>query len=95
MRRLLKAKLIGECRDEEDRRRMRVFITEKGRMELMKVFPALWKSAAILSGVLSLQEKESFLQTSDKLCNFHKDIFVNSKDDEIDGLMLKLPTAQS
>ena len=44
MRRLLKAKLIGERRDEEDRRRMRVFITEKGRAELKKVFPGLWIS---------------------------------------------------
>lgn len=91
MRRLLKAKLIGERRDEEDRRRMRVFITEKGRAELMKFFPELWKSAMLLSGTLSPHEKESFLQTSDKLCNFHKDIFVNSKEDELDNLMEKLP----
>ena len=91
MNRLLKAKLIGERRDEEDRRRMRVFITEKGRAELMKVFPDLWKSATILSGILSPYEKESFLQTSDKLCDFHKDIFVNNKEGEIDNLMSKLP----
>ncbi|MDO5664659.1 MAG: MarR family winged helix-turn-helix transcriptional regulator [Bacteroidia bacterium] len=90
MRRLLKAKLIGERRDKEDRRRMRVFITDKGRAELLKVFPALWQSAMLLSGILSPHEKESFLQTSDKLCDFHKDIFVNSKEEEIDNLMVKL-----
>ncbi|MDO5522523.1 MAG: MarR family winged helix-turn-helix transcriptional regulator [Bacteroidia bacterium] len=91
MRRLLKAKLIGERRDEKDRRIMRVFITDKGRTELMKVFPDLWKSATLLSGVLSLSEKETFLAITDKLCDFHKDIFVNCKEDEIDRLMLKLP----
>lgn len=91
MRRLLKAELIGERRDEEDRRRMRVFITDKGRAELMKFFPELWKSAMLLSGILSPQEKKSFLQISDKLCDFHKDIFVNSKDEELDNLMVKLP----
>lgn len=92
MRRLLKAKLIGERRDEEDRRRMRVFITDKGRAELKKVFPGLWKSATLLSGVLSPQEKGLFLQTSDKLCNFHKDIFVHFREEEIDRLILKLPS---
>ena len=92
MRRLLKAKLIGERRDEDDRRRMRVFITEKGRAELSKVFPGLWKSATMLSGALSPPEKESFLQASDKLCDFHKDIFVHCKEEEIDSLLSKLPS---
>lgn len=91
MKRLLNAQLIGERRDEEDRRKMRVFITDKGRAELMKVFPDLWKSATLLSGILSLPEKESFLEISDKLCDFHKDIFVNCKENEIDSLMQKLP----
>lgn len=95
MRRLLKAGLIGERRDKEDRRRMRVFITDKGRAELIKVFPELWKSAMILSGALSLHERETFLQTSDKLCDFHKDIFINRKEEDLDNLLLKLPvTAQ-
>lgn len=92
MRRLLKAGLIGERRDKEDRRRMRVFITDKGRAELTKVFPELWKSAMMLSGALSLHEKESFLQTSDKLCDFHKDIFVDCKEEDMDSLLLKLPS---
>lgn len=91
IRRLLKAKLIGERRDEDDRRRMRVFITDKGREELTKIFPELWKSAMMLTGALSLHEKESFLQTSQKLCNFHKDIFVHCKEEELDSLLLKLP----
>lgn len=91
IRRLLKAKLIGERRDKDDRRRMRVFITDKGREELTKIFPELWKSAMMLTGALSLHEKELFLQTSQKLCNFHKDIFVHCKEEELDSLLLKLP----
>lgn len=90
MRRLLKTKLISECRDGEDRRKIRVSITDKGRAEVMKVFPALWKSAALLSDTLSADEKKSFLETSDKLCNFHKDIFVNSKDEDLDSLITRL-----
>ncbi|CAK7018913.1 MAG: hypothetical protein PETM_00753 [Petrimonas sp.] len=91
MRRLLKAKLIGERRDEEDKRRMRVFITDKGRAELTKVFPGLWKSATMLSDVLAPPEKELFLQASDKLCDFHKNIFIHCKEEEIDSLISKLP----
>lgn len=92
MKRLIKAKLIGEHRDEKDKRRMRVFITDKGRAELTKIFPGLWKSARMLSGVLSPQEKESFLRASDKLCDFHKNIFVNCKEEKIDCLVSKLPS---
>lgn len=92
MRRLLKAKLIGERRDKEDKRRMRVFITDKGRSELTKVFPGLLKSAMMLSDALAPLERESFLQASDKLCDFHKDIFTHCKKEEIDSLISKLPS---
>jgi hypothetical protein len=71
---------------------MRVFITDKGKAELTKVFPGLWKSAMMLSGVLAPLEKESFLQASDKLCDFHKNIFIHCKEEEIDSLISKLPS---
>ena len=91
LRRLLNAKLIGERPDEGDKRRIRVFITEKGKEELMKIFPELWKSATILFGILYPYERQIFQKIADNLCDFHKDIFTNCKEEEIDSLMAKLP----
>lgn len=92
LKRLLNAGLIGERQDEVDKRKVLAFITEKGKAELLKVFPELWKSASILSGILTPNERQLLLKTSEKLCNFHKDIFINNKDEQLDNLMMKLTT---
>lgn len=52
MRRLRKHSLIDEQPDERDKRSIRVYITPKGRAELMRVFPMLHVAARMLSAPL-------------------------------------------
>lgn len=86
LKRLLKAELIGEQKDIDDKRKVQVFITDKGKQELINIFPNLWKAAIMLSGILSAAEREMLLQISEKICSSHKDIFANHKDEELDNL---------
>lgn len=87
MKRLLQTGLIGECMDKDDKRKRRVFITEKGKEELLKTFPKLWKAAYLLPGLLTDHERGTFLELSDKICTVHRDIFVNHRDDDIDRIL--------
>ncbi len=87
MNRLLKSGLIAQRRDEEDKRRMRVFLTEKGRNELQTLFPELRKTALIVSAVLSPNEKQILLKTLQSLNDFHRKIFVTHKESELNMII--------
>lgn len=88
MRRLLKAGFIAQTPDEVDRRKMQVYLTDKGRAELLTIFPELHKSAMLLSAPLKKQGKVQFSKTLEELCGFHKNIFCNRRDEEtLDDLL--------
>lgn len=87
MKRLKQNGLIGQRPDEKDRRSMRVFITDKGRAELIKLFPELQKCTCLLSGILSPRQKVTFDYLQNKLCDFHKNIFSENKEEDLNTLM--------
>lgn len=88
--RLLKKKLIAQRRDELDKRSMRVFITDKGRNELIRIFPDLQKSATLLSVNLSTRQQAVLASYLKEVSRFHRNIFLNGKDKTLDEIMQEL-----
>jgi len=84
IRRLSKAGLVSESRDKDDRRSMRVYITEIGRAELARLFPELNKAAIILSGKLTGSQKKDLMDLQETLCSHHQDMFLKHKEEELD-----------
>ncbi|MDD2246141.1 MAG: MarR family winged helix-turn-helix transcriptional regulator [Proteiniphilum sp.] len=91
--RLLRKELIDQRRDEADRRSMRVFITGKGRNELISIFPNLQKSAFLLSYPLSPKQKALFAGFQKELCSFHQLIFLSGKEKSWDEIVAELDSA--
>lgn len=90
IKRLLKKNLIRQQRNQLDRRSMSVFITDKGRNEILKLYPNLQKSATLLSSSLSTSQKTILANIMREMSHFHSDIFINGKDKTIDEIMQEL-----
>ena len=90
IKRLLKKNLIRQQRNQLDRRSMSVFITDKGRNEILKLYPNLQKSATLLSTNLSTSQKTILANSMREMSHFHSDIFINGKDKTIDEIMQEL-----
>ena len=90
IKRLLKKNLIRQQRNQLDRRSMSVFITDKGRNEILKLYPNLQKSATLLSSSLSTSQKTILANSMREMSHFHSDIFINGKDKTIDEIMQEL-----
>ncbi|NMC41902.1 MAG: winged helix DNA-binding protein, partial [Bacteroidales bacterium] len=80
LRRLAAKGLISEFPDMSDKRKVRVSVTEKGKSEIRKLLPEMSMAAGIISGNLTLNEKNTLLFLLKKLDYFHNDIFINSHD---------------
>jgi len=80
LRRLAAKGLISEFPDKSDKRKVRVSVTEKGKSEIRKLLPEMSMAAGIISGNLTLKEKNTLLFLLKKLDYFHNDIFINSHD---------------
>jgi len=87
IKRLKKNGFIDQRPDEKDRRSIRVFITGKGRAELIKLFPELQKCSNLLSGILSPQQKAAYNSLQNRLCDFHKNIFAEYKEEDLNSLL--------
>lgn len=90
IKRLLKKNLIKQQRNESDKRSMLVFITDKGRNELLRLYPNLQRSATLLSANLSTSQKAVLASCMKEMSHFHHDIFLNGKDKTVEDIMLEL-----
>lgn len=86
MRRLLKANLIEQRPDEEDRRSMRVSITPEGRKVLVNLFPNLRLCAETLVSALSDEQLTAFDHLLWLLCECHNEMFTGKHDAELTDL---------
>lgn len=86
IRRLAARALIKESPDRNDKRKVRISITEKGIKEIRSILPVMNKVAGIISGNLSMAEKRSLLYLLKKLDHFHNDIFTNRHDTAIEDI---------
>jgi DNA-binding MarR family transcriptional regulator len=90
IKRLLKQELLTEFEDQQDKRSMRVAITPKGRMEIVKILPEMDKVTKLVTGDLTTTEKNTLAYLLKKLDHFHNEIYHDKKDYSIDELMNEL-----
>jgi len=81
--RMLKMGMLEQFNDDTDKRSVRVKITQQGRMELIKVLPAMGAVSQLVVGNLSEAEKGMLAYMLRKLEHYHNDIFINKKEVEL------------
>ena len=79
IRRLIKRGLIVESADENDKRSIRVSITQSGREELLRILPLMSKVTKVVVGNLSSEEIKTLSYLLKKLDYFHNDIYINKR----------------
>jgi len=89
IKRLLKQGLIREFADPDDRRSVRVAITDQGRKELTATFPGMNVVAKIVIGNLSQPEIRTLYYLLKKLDFHHNDIFQNKRGKSLEELSLE------
>jgi MarR family transcriptional regulator, lower aerobic nicotinate degradation pathway regulator len=72
IKRLLKHKLVSELADPEDKRSVRLKITEKGKKELSVIFNEMNKVGNVLVGKLSIAEIKELHSLLEKLFMHHQ-----------------------
>jgi DNA-binding MarR family transcriptional regulator len=80
IRRLVHCGLISETANENDKRSIRVSITEAGREEILSILPLMRKVSEIVVGNLSVEEINTLAYLLKKLDYFHNDIYLNKRD---------------
>jgi DNA-binding MarR family transcriptional regulator len=86
IKRLLKKGLIREFADQDDKRSVRVAITDKGRKVLIETFPGMDAVAKIVIGNLSGPEIRTLYYLLKKLDFYHNDIFLNKRGRSLEEL---------
>jgi DNA-binding MarR family transcriptional regulator len=79
IRRLIKRGLIVESADENDKRSIRVSITQSGREEILRILPLMSKVTKIVVGNLSSEEINTLSYLLKKLDYFHNDIYLKKR----------------
>ncbi|MFC4230968.1 MarR family winged helix-turn-helix transcriptional regulator [Parasediminibacterium paludis] len=87
IKRLLKQGLLTEFEDSQDKRSVRVAISPKGRMELVKILPEMDKVTKLVAGNLNIKEKNTLAYLLKKLDHFHNQIYHEKKDYSINDLL--------
>lgn len=85
--RLLKLGLISQFNDDEDKRSVRIKITELGREQLYLTLPQMRLVSQIVTGNLTEEEKLTLAYMLRKLDSFHNDIYKSKKDLELTELL--------
>ncbi len=87
IKRLLAQKMITEFADKQDKRSVRVAITNKGKEELGKVLPKMAMVSKIVVGNLSQAEINTLAYLLKKLDYYHNDIFINKKNIALEDIL--------
>jgi DNA-binding MarR family transcriptional regulator len=88
IKRLTKHELVSEMPDENDKRSVRISVTEKGKKIFKESMKDITTVSKIMCGNLDNQEKEQFLESLKKLNIFHNTIYVNKKNESLQELEL-------
>jgi DNA-binding MarR family transcriptional regulator len=91
IRRLIKRGLIVESADENDKRSMRVSITQSGREEILRILPLMSKVTKIVVGSLSSEEINTLSYLLKKLDYFHNDIYINKRGYPLSDILNGIP----
>jgi DNA-binding MarR family transcriptional regulator len=85
--RLVKRGMIFETTDQNDRRSIRVSITNSGREEILRILPLMNKVTEIIVGNLSAEEINTLSYLLKKLDYFHNDIYHNKRDQTLTDIL--------
>jgi DNA-binding MarR family transcriptional regulator len=86
IRRLLRLGLVREFPDTDDKRSVRVAITDIGRLAAFSLLPNMESVAKIVSGNLSPAEISTLFGLLKKLDNFHNDIYLHRRNASLEEL---------
>jgi DNA-binding MarR family transcriptional regulator len=87
IKRLAAQGMIREFADASDKRSIRVVISDKGRIEIIRILPDMAKVSQIVVGNLSDAEIKTLSYLLKKLDFFHNDIFMNKRHLGLDDIM--------
>ncbi len=90
IKRLLKNKLIEQFDSQEDKRMKYLRVTEKGKVEFMKVFGTMRAITHLVSGNLTQEEDYQLFQLLKKLHLFHNPIFLHEKEKSLQEILGKV-----
>jgi len=79
IRRLINRGLMVESADENDKRSIRVSITQSGREEILRILPLMSKVTKIVVGNLRAEEINTLSYLLKKLDYFHNYIYLNKR----------------
>jgi DNA-binding MarR family transcriptional regulator len=83
IKRLTKNELVSEMPDENDKRSVRVSVTEKGKKIFKESMKDITTVSKIMCGNLDYKEKEKLLASLKKLNTFHNTIYTNKKNESL------------
>jgi DNA-binding MarR family transcriptional regulator len=87
IRRLIRSGWIVESADENDKRSIRVSITQSGREEILKILPLMSKVSEIVVGNLLNEEINTLSYLLKKLDYFHNDIYLNKRSQSLTDIL--------
>lgn len=87
IKRLINNNLIDQFEDKDDKRIVRVAITEKGKFEIIKLLPEMAKVSKIVSANLKPNELLILTHLLKKLDLYHNNLYLNKKNQELDNLL--------
>jgi len=85
--RLVKRGMIFETADQNDKRSIRVSITNSGREEILRILPLMRKVTEIVVGNLSAEEINTLSYLLKKLDYFHNDIYLNKRGHPLNDIL--------
>jgi MarR family transcriptional regulator, lower aerobic nicotinate degradation pathway regulator len=94
IRRLLRYGFITQTDDPTDKRSQILEITEGGKMEIFQLFQTMGKVSTLATGDLTEVEKSVLFYLLQKLDNFHRHIYGNEKNDNLNFLIEKYRPTQ-
>ena len=87
IKRLVNQKFIEQTPDSEDRRSVRIRITDFGREQVIKILPEMQLVSKIVTGNMNESEIRTFSYLLRKLDDYHNDIYHNKKELELPELV--------
>lgn len=87
LKRLLRQKLIRQFEDTQDKRSVRVAITDAGRREIIGILPGMSRVSDVVVGNLDQNERNTLAFLLKKLDYYHNDIFMNKRNAELEDLI--------
>ena len=90
--RLVKKGMISETADQNDKRSIRVSITDSGRKEILRILPLMTKVTKIVVGNLSIEEINTLSYLLKKLDYFHNKVYLSKRGQPLSDILSSIPT---